>query len=149
MRYNHKQEIMKITPLIFLLFITTANLVVANLGDLKQERPKSKGKFGVNQAPTSSFSSQNRTAKTTAQKVDKLAEKIISTLELNESEAKIIHDLCENRAEKIEKIKLNSDNSQQKIIDLQSVNQAFDARIKQLVTPSQYQKYEMMRKNGN
>lgn len=125
--------------------MTTANLVVANRGDLKQERPKSKGKFGVNQAPTSSFSSQNRTA----QKVDKLAEKIISMLELNESEAKTIHELCENRAEKIEKIKLNSDNSQQKIIDLQSVNQVFDSRIKQLVSPSQFQKYEALRKNGN
>jgi hypothetical protein len=136
---------MKITPLIFLLFITTAFLAEANFVDFKQERPKSKGKFGVNQAPTSSFSSQNRTA----QKVDKLAEKIISTLELNEAEAKTIHDLCENRAEKIEKIKLNSDNSQQKIIDLQSVNQVFDSRIKQLVSPSQYQKYEALRKNGN
>lgn len=142
-------KIMKIKSTLFLLFIFFANLVLANFADLNQERPKSKEKFGANQAPTSSFSSQNRTAKTTAQKVDKLAEKIISTLELNESDAKTIHELCENRAEKIEKIKLNSDNSQQKIIDLQSVNQVFDSRIKQLVSPGQYQKYEAMRKGGN
>jgi hypothetical protein len=133
-----------------LLLIITANLAEANSFDFKQERPKSKLKFEPNSNfNNSNINSSKKEAKTNTQKVEKLADKIISTLYLTDSEAKIIHDLCEDRAVKIEKIKLNNDNSQQKIMDLQTVNQDFDRKIKQLVTPNQYQKYEIMRKSGN
>jgi hypothetical protein len=123
------------------------NLLVGQFASFKQERPKSKNKFETNINPNS-FSNSNRTLKTN-NKVEKLAEKIINTLELNDSDANIIRNLCEDRAEKIEKIKLNNDNTQQKITDLQVVNQDFDNKIKQLVGINQYQKYETMRQRGN
>lgn len=113
-----------------------------------QERPKIKSKNLQYSQPTSSFSANNRTQKSD-KKVDILAEKIINTLSLNEGDARFIHEFCDDRATKIEKIKLNNDNSQQKIADLQAVNNDFDQKIKQLVSPSQFQKYEAMRRAGN
>ncbi len=139
---------MNFKNLIFLVILSIfvyIQFVDAQYIGLKQEHPKAKNKFGINATPNSSFTNN----KYQIQKVEKLADKIISTLDLNDSEAKTIKELCEDRLEKIEKIKLNSDNSQQKIIDLQAVNQDFDLKIKQLVTASQYQKYEVMRRSGN
>lgn len=135
--------------LIFLFSVLTIQISMAQYTLAKQEKPKQKSKLGQFSSPNSSFSANNRTIKANAQKVDKLAEKIISTLELNDADAKAVHDLCEDRAQKIEIIKLNNDNSQQKIIDLQAVNQDFDAKIRNLVTANQYQKYEVMRRAGN
>jgi exopolysaccharide biosynthesis protein len=139
---------MNFKNLIFLSIISIfiyVQFVDAQFIGLKQEHPKSNKKFGLLTNPNSSFTN----TKNQTQKVEKLADRIINTLELNDSEAKSIRELCEDRSEKIEKIKLNSDNSQQKIFDLQAVNQDFDAKIKQLVSANQYQKYEVMRRSGN
>ncbi|MES2795527.1 MAG: hypothetical protein V4683_06160 [Bacteroidota bacterium] len=139
---------MKRLNLIFLFLFIYIHFADGNHLAFIQEQPKSKLRNNQNTAPISSLST-NRVQKSSNQKVDKLAEKIILTLDLNEVEAKTIYHLCENRAEKIEKVKLNSDNSQQKISDLQAINDDFDFRIKQLVSPSQYHKYEALRKSGN
>jgi hypothetical protein len=136
---------MKIVFYIFIINFAIANLAMANLVDINQENPKLKAKNKSFQTTPNYISANNRSS----QKVDKLADKIISALELKGAEAKTIHDLCEARAIKIEKIKLNSDDNQQKISDLQVVNQVFDEQIKQLVSPNQYQKYEALRKNGH
>lgn len=141
---------MNLKNLLCLLCILTANLAEAGAFDFKQERPKPKLKFEQNSNFNNSLTNSNkREVKTNTQKIEKLADKIISTLYLTDSEAKIVYDLCEERALRIEKIKLNNDNSQQKIMDLQTVNQDFDRKIKQLVTPNQYQKYENLRKSEN
>lgn len=106
-------------------------------------------KFNKQQPTTSQFSEKNNGLNSNKTNSNKLADKIINNLALNESEAKTIHELCDERANKIEKIKLNSDNSQQKIKDLQDVNLVFDLKIKSLVTPTQFSKYENLRKSGN
>ena len=103
-------------------------------------------KFNKQQPTTSQFSEKNNGLNSNKTNSNKLADKIINNLALNESEAKTIHELCDERANKIEKIKLNSDNSQQKIKDLQDVNLVFDLKIKSLVTPTQFSKYENLRK---
>jgi hypothetical protein len=106
-------------------------------------------KFQNTQNPQTSLAPNNKSTNNNSKKIDLLAEKIVKTLELNPLDAKIIYSYCEERAEKIDKIKLNSDNSQQKIADLQAVNQNFDLKIKQLVSPGQYQKYEVMKRSGH
>ena len=104
--------------LIFLLLATLAfqtQYLHAQFAAFGQEKPKKgKPKSSFKSVQSNSYVDNSKTSK-----VIKLADKIISTLDLNESEAKSIHLFCEERAEKIERIKLNSDNSQQKIIDLE------------------------------
>jgi hypothetical protein len=144
---------MKLKYLIFLAMIFSfVNVAFTNenIGDFKQEHPKPKMRFENKVAPNNSFTNSNNSAtKSSVLKSDRLADKIVATLYLTDAESKIVHDFCIDRSEKIEKIKLNSDNSQQKIIDLQVVNQEFDNKIKQLVTPAQYQKFENLRRNSN
>ena len=106
-------------------------------------------KLNKQQPTTSQFTAKHTVENSRKSNSFKLADKIINSLILNETEAKLIHELCDDRANKIEKIKLNSDNSQQKIKDLQEVNLVFDLKIKSLVTPTQFLKYENLRKNGN
>jgi hypothetical protein len=130
---------------IFLLLVFTfSQQMYGQLFSYKQERPKSKKNSYL--APNQSITNHNLAVK---QKVDKLAEKIIATCELNDADAKSIHDLCEDRAKKIESIKLNNDNSQQKLVDLQAVNNDFDSKLKHMLSANQYQKYETMRKIVN
>jgi hypothetical protein len=78
-------------------------------------------------------------------KADQLADKIITALKLNDIEAKQVRVLCTERAEKIEKIRLNSDTTQQKITDLQAVNAEFEGHLKAHFTAAQYAKYEQIK----
>lgn len=134
---------------LILLFLVLSNFIgLAQHIAFKQEQPKGKAKNNLYSNTTSSLSANN-SHKNSNKKVDKLFEKINSSLELNESDSKYIFNLCEERAEKIEKIKLNNDTSQQKIIDLQTINQDFDSKLKHILTANQFQKYEMMRRSGN
>ncbi len=131
--------------LIFLLVI-----YAMGVGEIFGQNPqKSYIKFSQQNTPQSNFNQKSSNNNTKENKSVKLADKIISTLVLNDFEAKIIHELCEERANKIEKIKLNSDTSQQKINDLQTVNQVFDQKIKNLVSSAQFIKYENLRKAGH
>lgn len=131
-----------------LIFLSLINALAS--GSIYGQNPqKPYLKFSKQQPTTSQFSEKNNGLSSKKTNSNKLADKIINSLVLNEGEAKVIHELCDDRANKIEKIKLNSDNSQQKIKDLQDVNQVFDQKIKTLVTPTQFNKYENMRKNGN
>ncbi len=132
-----------------LLFLILFNFIgMAQQIAFKQERPKGTAKNNLYSNTTSSLSANN-VHKNSNKKADKLFEKINSALELNESESKSILNLCEERSEKIEKIKLNNDNSQQKIIDLQTINQDFDSKLKHILNANQFQKYEIMRRSGN
>lgn len=136
---------MALKNLIFLLLVFA--LGISNIN--AQNSQKQFFKLNKQQPTTSQFTAKNKVENSRKSNSFKLADKIINSLILNETEAKLIHELCDDRANKIEKIKLNSDNSQQKIKDLQEVNLVFDLKIKSLVTPTQFLKYENLRKNGN
>lgn len=94
-----------------------------------------------------SSQSQSLTAgkKQEKSKSEQLADKIINSLKLADNDARMVRNYCQDRAEKIEKIRLNSDNTQQKINDLQSVNSEFDNKLKYLLSPAQFAKYEQIK----
>jgi hypothetical protein len=137
---------MNLKSLIFLILLIIPRLLFGQGSLSKQDSPKAKAKNNLSVSSSNTLVANKTTNK---QKTDRLADKIIATLELDDADSKQIHAICEDRAEKIEKIKLNNDNSQQKIFDLQTINQDFDNRLKQLVTSNQFQKYETMRRNSN
>jgi hypothetical protein len=137
---------MNLKSLIFLILLIIPKLLFGQGSLSKQDGPKAKAKNNLSVSSSNALVANKTTNK---QKTDRLADKIIATLELDDADSKQIHAICEDRAEKIEKIKLNNDNSQQKIFDLQTINQDFDNRLKQLVTTNQFQKYETMRRNSN
>jgi hypothetical protein len=74
-----------------------------------------------------------------------LLDKIIAATNLSEVELKIVKKVCSERTESIEKIKLNSDSQQQKLQDLQTVNEDFEHQLKLHLSPSNFLKYESLK----
>lgn len=85
--------------------------------------------------------------KTHNNKPEKLIDRLEKELNLDETQSKQINQMIEQRAEKIEKIKLNHDHINQKIIDLNAVNADFESKLKQILSPKQFLKYEHHIKN--
>ncbi len=85
--------------------------------------------------------------KATNNKPEKLIDRLEKELNLDESQSKQINQMIEQRAEKIEKIKLNHDHINQKIIDLNAINADFESKLKQILSHQQFFKYEHQIKN--
>lgn len=104
-------------------------------------------KFKFQNKPTPQKFSVNTSANNSNFKPDKLIDKLVRELDLNENDTKIVNNLVEQRAEKIERIKLNHDHINQKIIDLNSVNAEFENKLRSVLSPGQFVRYEQFTKN--
>jgi hypothetical protein len=74
-----------------------------------------------------------------------LADKLIAIMHLTDNEQRFIKKICGERAEQIEKIKLNADTQQQKLLDLQAINEDFEYELKHNLSPINYSKYESLK----
>lgn len=114
---------------------------------LGAQKPSYKISLGQSkQSISNNTAKADRQQSYTKSKAQHQSDLIVKSVEATEQDARQILNLCIDRQERIEKIRLNSDNSQQKILDLQTVNDDFEKGLKGILTPAQYQKYEEMKK---